>query len=349
MLGNSFAFFGNGVDLFFALSGYLITGILLDSKGRRGYFSVFYARRTLRIFPLYYGVLLVVFGTLGIIRMSGVELSAASEDAWRRQGWLWGYANNFSLGLLNYTHSPTYISLAHFWSLACEEQFYIIWPTLVFLVSRRMLIGVCGAGMLALCTVRFALDAMGSSAGYRIASYDGLFFGAMLAALSRPGDRPAASVWHHRLPLLRKMFYITAAIGLAMLVIWRAAEVIPSLKRPYLAIKSLMPLPVVLAFGIMILLAVHSPVRSRFRRFFESPLLVFFGKYSYALYVFHYMLLPLMTLVLLEHGIWRFTRSVATMPLFIILAIAISIAAALLSWNLLEKPMLKLKRNFRYG
>src|SRR5215470_15487207 len=80
-----------GVDLFFVLSGFLITGLLLDSKGRPRYFRNFYARRTLRIFPLYYAVLAILFLVLPLV----VALPAPLEDARRHQIWLWTYTANF--------------------------------------------------------------------------------------------------------------------------------------------------------------------------------------------------------------------------------------------------------------
>src|SRR5262249_2846553 len=113
-----------GVDLFFVLSGFLITGILLDSRGADGYFSSFYARRFLRIFPLYYGFLALWFLVLAYVFGSAYSDLFARE----RQVWFWSYTANWG--------RPDELgALGHFWSLAIEEQFYLVWPLVVWLLG----------------------------------------------------------------------------------------------------------------------------------------------------------------------------------------------------------------------
>src|SRR4051812_48705226 len=107
-----------GVDLFFVLSGFLITGLLLDAKSGPHYFRNFYARRTLRIFPLYYLVLTILF----IVLPRFTALPAPLEDARIHQGWLWTYTSNFFIAA-RAEWALTYVS--HFWSLAIEEHFYL--------------------------------------------------------------------------------------------------------------------------------------------------------------------------------------------------------------------------------
>ncbi|HLL88149.1 MAG TPA: acyltransferase, partial [Tepidisphaeraceae bacterium] len=137
-----------GVDLFFALSGFLITGILLDAKGKPGFFRNFFARRTLRVFPLYYGVLFVVcvlLPALGLLKL-GVPLS---------QRWLWLYATNL-FPLLRSADGAGFffpnswdLQFGHFWSLAVEEHFYLAWPLVVYALGRRPLMVTCAALMVA--------------------------------------------------------------------------------------------------------------------------------------------------------------------------------------------------------
>lgn len=118
-----------GVEVFFVLSGYLITRILIDSaqqdSGAKEYLGRFYWRRSLRIFPLYYAVVLVVFAW---ILLHGQALSAA--DITRAT-----YTYNWYRAFHHYS-DPTLIS-GHFWSLASEEQFYLVWPFLVYFLVRR--------------------------------------------------------------------------------------------------------------------------------------------------------------------------------------------------------------------
>jgi peptidoglycan/LPS O-acetylase OafA/YrhL len=127
-----------GVDLFFVLSGFLITGILHDSRGNDGFFRIFYARRFFRIFPLYYGAL-VLF--LVVLPLSGAAWKAL-ETGPKEQFWLWAYVTNIRIALDNdWGRVPK--ALIHFWSLAVEEQFYLAWPFLVYFASRRVVLRLC--------------------------------------------------------------------------------------------------------------------------------------------------------------------------------------------------------------
>src|SRR6478672_5358733 len=127
-----------GVDLFFVLSGFLITGILFDAKGKEHYFRDFYARRALRIFPLYYAALPV---TLWLLPQFSLTFAGEVQPAADAQSWLWLYGANvvqsvrgaWCLGPLN-----------HFWSLAIEEHFYLVWPAVIYFSSRRAAIRICG-------------------------------------------------------------------------------------------------------------------------------------------------------------------------------------------------------------
>ena len=122
-----------GVDLFFVLSGFLITGILLDSKSEPYYFRNFYARRILRIFPLYYSVLLVTLVVLPhFVSYDTPELTALL----RSQAWLWLYSANVSVAVEHghWLWNADWLRLGMLWSLAVEEHFYLVWPLLVFVL-----------------------------------------------------------------------------------------------------------------------------------------------------------------------------------------------------------------------
>jgi len=122
-------FFWTGVDLFFVLSGFLITGILLDTRGNERYFTSFYARRILRIFPLYYLILflaLVVLPKFPAVHtvLIGQDASVDLPPQWP----YWLYLTNFSIADRGWVHG--WVDVA--WSLAIEEQFYLIWPLVVW-------------------------------------------------------------------------------------------------------------------------------------------------------------------------------------------------------------------------
>src|SRR3982074_1503320 len=122
-----------GVDLFFVLSGFLITEILLDTKQSEGYFRNFYARRCLRIWPLYYSVLLFMFVIVPILRPSEAHtVFEARSSPW------WAYPvflQNFLIPI------PTMATgaLGVTWSLAVEEQFYLVWPLVVRLCTEAQI------------------------------------------------------------------------------------------------------------------------------------------------------------------------------------------------------------------
>src|ERR1700759_4134967 len=128
-----------GVELFFVLSGFLITGVLYDTHTDPGPFPNFYMRRVLRIFPLYYGVLALVFFVAPlIVFLRGPTLDYLID----RQAWAWLYAVNIYIA----KHGEWSFSyLDHFWSLAIEEHFYFFWPLVVFVLARRprALIAIC--------------------------------------------------------------------------------------------------------------------------------------------------------------------------------------------------------------
>src|SRR5882724_9857418 len=134
------------VPIFFVLSGFLITGVLLRSKGREGYFKIFYARRTIRVFPLYYSILLVV-GCVALWR------HAEAPYYWSK----FLYAQNLFARFIASVHFGRFtIDTGHFWSLAVEEQFYLVWPVAIwFCNSKKSLLRVCYLGIAMAFAVRF--------------------------------------------------------------------------------------------------------------------------------------------------------------------------------------------------
>jgi peptidoglycan/LPS O-acetylase OafA/YrhL len=121
------------LPVFFVLSGYLICGILIDTREREGYFKVFYARRTLRVFPLYY---LTLLGSALISKMRGYPLTFPF--------WIhFLYIHNlFPIIASNLNSFPTKV-ISHLWSMGVEEQFYMLWPLVVWLCpNRRILLRV---------------------------------------------------------------------------------------------------------------------------------------------------------------------------------------------------------------
>lgn len=168
-----------GVDLFFSLSGFLITGILFDTLHTGHYFKNFYGRRFLRIFPVYYGVLLILYLVFHPIHF----------DQGRQFLLLAGYLQNTPLwwhGLQTAVAQPT----DHLWSLSVEEQFYLVWPVLIFFIrDRKKLLWTAAILALMAPVTRILLLAHGASftATYKltICRADSLLAGAWLALIVR--------------------------------------------------------------------------------------------------------------------------------------------------------------------
>jgi peptidoglycan/LPS O-acetylase OafA/YrhL len=174
-----------GVELFFVLSGFLITGILYDARNKPHYFRNFYMRRLLRIFPLYYGVLALVFFIAPLIPLLRGPMLNYLVD---RQSWAWLYAVNIYIAKQG---DWSFSYLEHFWSLAIEEHFYLFWPLVVFLLATRprTLIAVSLGTALCAMLARLTGSLMGLSwwTTYVLTPFrlDGLALGAFLAVTAR--------------------------------------------------------------------------------------------------------------------------------------------------------------------
>ncbi|MGA7520946.1 MAG: acyltransferase [Acidobacteriaceae bacterium] len=336
----------SGVDLFFVLSGFLITGILYDARNSRHYFRVFYGRRTVRIFPLYYAALIFFFVLVPFL-LAHVHhgVSAAMRDSIHTTPvarlFAWTYIINWYEGFRGWDAIPH--PLQHFWSLAIEEQFYLVWPFLVLKLPRRRLIALCFGIMALAFTLRgvfFEIHLPIAAYTWTICRADSLAIGAIVALAFRdPDDWKVLLKWARRLAL--------PALGGIILV--RALNPnclagpgdVPSLSMDTLAI-SLNGI----FFASCIALAMGSPIGSRSRRTLGTPVLRFFGKYSYCLYVCH---LPIVT-VLAKAGFSNdqlalrlHTNQFVGAVVVNVICFAVSLAVALASWNLYEKQWLKLK------
>ena len=334
-IGDLLVFGATGVDLFFVLSGFLITGILFDSRATPGYFRNFYARRVLRIFPLYYAVLLA-FGVLGIVQglSSHGELLSLSL-----------YLQNTTLiaPRINDYAGPMVLPLPHFWSLAVEEQFYLVWPLLVRLIARRnRLIMVCGLSFLLCPVYRFLLASHGSGLfpvqTNTLARADSLLAGAALALLLRSRLHDVA------LQYGRVLFY---GCGGAILV-WLVVNA-NGLNHP----ETLSSWGFALRYSLLDaacagMIAWSLSSRSGGQMLSLRPLRQL-GKYSYGLYVLH-----VIAGYILLHRLREWIAADITSNKLIggvmagVVTFAVSYLAAYASYQLYEGRFLRLKRYFEY-
>ena len=326
----------SGVDLFFVLSGFLITGILFDSRQQPGFFRTFYSRRVLRIFPMYYAFLALSFFLFPRLDTTGTFEHLPSSD----QLWTWSYLANVRIALKGWVGITP--PLRHFWSLAIEEQFYILWPWIVFAASRRRLLYICAFMYVSATALRIGLCAEGRwLAAYALtpARMDALAVGAFLALLMRePLGYKTALRW-------AKPMLTCSTLALATMFVLRKG-----LKSNDPVVVALGSSLLALVFGAILVLGLTLPRCCRSKRILASPILRFFGTYSYALYVFHQPVALYLRALAVSGGTVpsRMHALLAIPVVYFVLALAISVVAALVSWHCWEKHFLKLKNRFAY-
>ncbi len=169
-----------GVQLFFVLSGFLITGALLDSQRAENYYSSFFWRRALRILPLYYAVLLLAFVVAPLL----ISLPAQFEATRHNGVWLWTFLSNWTQ-----PYGKDVFGFAHFWSLAVEEQFYLLWPFIVRHRTPRSMLWLCLSIATAALVARAAMELLHfpheALYMFTISRMDALALGAAAAAALR--------------------------------------------------------------------------------------------------------------------------------------------------------------------
>jgi peptidoglycan/LPS O-acetylase OafA/YrhL len=299
-----------GVDLFFVLSGLLITGILLDTKQSLGYFKNFYVRRCLRIWPLYYSLLFFMFVVVRFLNSSEYHLVVQTSSPW----WAFPlFLQNFLLAISTNAAGPLGVT----WSLAIEEQFYLVWPLVVRFCSitqvRQLAIAeICLSPMLRYYLWLHHVDLYTNI----FCRLDGLMAGALLALLVRSDNFVPSKL------LQRAWILLLIAAPLAFLTeAYHARWIVFSFTA--------------LASAAFVYVAMFSE-RKWLQRIMTNQFLVYTGTISYGLYLLHKIPFGMVQVLHLDRRPY--------LPLPIILVASYALAA--LSWNLLEKPFLSLKRFF---
>lgn len=290
-----------GVDLFFVLSGFLITSILLAARPRDwAEVRTFYARRSLRIFPLYY--LALALCTLFLFHVD-----------WP----FWVYLENFWMSAGKAIAGP-----GHLWSLAVEEQFYLVWPCLVLFVPRRFLLKILSGTIIFSFVLRVLLAASHHDVySLTLTRLDGLSGGAILALLHSTGSLRR---WR---PLLLAMAVCSSLLIVAIGSTFRTTGEIWFTAAKYSLLAAL--------YSGCIGWLVCSPEAKLSRALSIRPLR-FIGRISYGLYVWHPFVFVLLFRALHGHSPW----------LEAALAFPLAFLLASLSWYAFERPFLRLKDRF---
>lgn len=317
-----FWFGATAVDLFFVLSGYLITGIIIKNHRKPGFFRVFYARRGLRIWPIYY------LAFLAVLLLNTLRANPLPAD-----GWPW-YA-------LYLQHVPAYWgaetgevpSFGHTWTLAIEEQFYTVWPPIVAAIGGRAL--PLRLFCVVMLVVAFAVRSAGLDVNTLLAHMDGLALGGLLATAPierfRQNSKTLAT-WSFALG-----GFVSLCLYAAAWSTWAGSYGPASDHRQPAAALTFV------SFAYFFLVALILVQRdSVWTRPLRNPWVVYVGTISYGVYLFHWIVYELLDTV------FKFGMGFAD-PLWLdALKIGASFLVAALSWRFIESPALRLKKFFNY-
>jgi peptidoglycan/LPS O-acetylase OafA/YrhL len=319
-----------GVELFFVLSGFLITGILLRTKSATNYFSSFYARRFLRIFPIYYVTL-----TVGLLVAAHnpwwnsvipplIKTRIAYYFYLQNIPWFWP-KHLFILGN----------AFGHFWSLAVEEQFYLIWPLLIWLLPEGAVVTICFLGLAVALPLRFYIVHLYAEDFTAMAltssRIDGLLVGVLLAIYFRRGT--------FRMPWAIAMSAVGASIIGFIAVFHRHELVATYWYMPTIGISGFAFLSGgLLAFSQLPVTGLNSLLCMRWLRAI--------GKYSYGMYIYHIPIYAVMNRILSS----KFHVALP-LPLhlglpYVFSLIVITFLFAKFSFDFFESRLLGLKRYF---
>lgn len=312
-----------GVDLFFVLSSYLITQLLLREQQSSGSIDIrsFYVRRILRIWPLYYAMLLF---------------------AWAGEHWLFGeggmpgdyavwyalFVGNWAIGWFGH-HPPSAAMVL--WTVSIEEQFYLAWPWLVRWLNPRRLFALAVGLLICASAIRIALVALQAPMDViqfnTFTRMDGIAAGALLALVLGP-----------RTATLTRATRATICIATFVAIVIMMRVCVQS--DPHVAY--LFIYPVWTAAATLIVWAALQPVGQAVGVLTWRPV-VYLGRISYGLYVLHYLCIGLaMTLWI------KFLPGVPLTRPRLIVALPLTILLATLSYYLLERPFLRLKLRFTH-
>lgn len=304
-----------GVDAFFVLSGYLITKILLGSRDRHSFrdgMRLFYARRILRIFPIYFLLVAVLLA---------LPAAPVREHAW----WYLLQCSNFLFLLKGAWNGIT----DHFWSLAVEEQFYLCWPFIVFLVPLKrlpwLIVGLIGLGTLSRVTMWFA--GYDSFKVFPLCCVDFLGMGALIAYAAHYQWRPFGRLESHFGTIA--LGGLVGMLGIAAFRLMGRGNIWTWLGE-YICFLPML--------GWLVWAAARG-MRGWLGRLLEARFLRFSGRISYGLYLYH---MPIGVLLSESTGMattgWAgFTACAGA-----------TYAVSMISWFVVERPLLELKRHYEY-
>jgi peptidoglycan/LPS O-acetylase OafA/YrhL len=329
-----------GVNLFFVLSGFLITGILVTTVDIPHFFKTFYGRRALRIFPLYYTCLFLLIALTKPLHFQW----------WDEQYYSLLYIGNIVVWHRSYLNLG-HFNINHFWSLQVEEQFYFIWPLVIYHVRKlqtvvRICLISCAVilGIRTFITIMLGLHIFTNiylTGSPTFSCADNLLFGCCLAVLMR-------TPWQKTvLRLAPRVLGIAAVILLALAIPNHGLGCYPGASSVASALIQTLGFSL-LGISAAALLAMALRPGSQTQRLFRHSFLRFLGKYSYGIYVFHYSINGFLEEPLRNFLNLHLHSKGLSVVLGALLVGGVSVLVAMLSYHLFEVHFLRLKRYFSY-
>lgn len=333
----------SGVDMFFVLSGFLITSILLKAKEKPHFFKNFYMRRILRIFPLYYLYLVIALGIPFLL--SSIEF----RHQLNYQPLTFFRASVFILHFSNYLNALDGFQnywLLHVWSLAVEEQFYMAWPFLVFCLSKRKLNALCVILIIAAFFFRWQLSANPAENQIKIFQFthcrmDGLLMGC-LVALNAQQKTLITVIKNHGFKLSAALLILILTLNFQVTEAAASNGSINGFKQFSSLIVQRFYFPLLNLFYTILMASVYLKQNTPFSKLVNWSPLQYLGRLSYGIYIYH---MPILWLLLnsapnVDSHLDQLLFWLAFLPLPVLIAHV--------SMTYYERPFLNLKRYFEH-
>lgn len=315
------------MEMFFVMSGFLITGILMDTKLKPAYFRNFIGRRIVRVFPLYYLCLMILFF---IIPNSWIDLSYYRE----KQAWFWLYAENWLYSLEGW---PNVKALHHFWSLAIEEQFYIVWPLVVWFFSSKNLLRFC------IFTFLFSILFRNTGMYFKfvmpfpyvatLGRMDGIVLGSMIAILLRT-DRSFLEKYTYPITVISAILSVTAFITAGTMKFENTIH----FRVNYTLVD--------VFFAGMITMTMCDDRLLSLKKILNQPVIKQIGVTSYCLYIFHYPIQNIIQTNFQDYLENILDSEVAGKLVCLLIALSITIPVVYFVHKKVELPFWKLRKYF---
>lgn len=327
-----------GVIVFFVISGFLITEILINTKDSKSYFKSFYMRRILRIIPIY----LLVLGMLTLLFVA--KRHVFPNDIIYQLT----YTQNILWVITNYT-SDLQPFLAHTWTLAIEEQFYLIWPFLIWLIPNKYLPKLC-ISTIFFCILFRIISVLFFHNEYitsilLFSQIDSLALGALLACNYTKLTKKTNKQFDF---FVKNAFYI-GLIGIVLIVLFNSITKGKNLIQAYAMIRTpegyinniftvqIYYFLAMIAVGL-IYYCIHIDSKNiLLKKILSNKFLAHLGKISYGLYLYHWPIIVLLK------------RAISNKYLLCFAALTLTYIVSVVSFNIFEKHFTNLKRKFVYN